>query len=274
MMRLAALVSFCCLATGADTDPREIVRRSVQVFDRADYASQYNFVEQILTREFDGDGRLKSVSLKTHEVVMADGTPCRRLLERDGKPLPPEEEREQQESLRKCIETRRKETPEQRRRRLEEFERRRKRYQKAIREIPDAFLFRLEGEETIAGHRVWVVGAEPRPDYRPRDRFARLFTALKGRLWINQQDYNWVRLEAELIDTVTFGWILVRIHEGARVRMEQTRIGNGVWLPRSMWLHVSARIGLVRLVRMEEETRFWGYRPAGAVDSASAPKPR
>lgn len=274
MMRLAALASFCCLAAGADSDPREIVRRSVEAYDRADYASRYNFIEQILTREFDGEGRLKNVRLKTHEVVMADGTPCRRLIERDGKPLPPQEEREQLEGLRKCIEARRKETPEERRRRLEEFERRRRRYEKAIREIPDAFLFRLEGEETIASNRVWVIGAQPRPDYRPRDRFARLFPALKGRLWISQQDYNWVRLEAELTDTVTFGWILLRIHEGARVRMEQTMIGNGVWLPRWMWLRVSARIGLVKLIRMEEETRFWGYRPATPSDTAVALAPR
>lgn len=201
---------------------------------------------------------------------MAGGTPCRRLVERDGKPLPPREQREQMESLRKCIEARHSETPEQRRKRLEEFERRRNRYQKAIREIPHAFDFRLEGEETIAGRRVWVIAAEPNPDYRPRDRFARLFPALKGRLWINQDDWNWARLEAELTDTVTFGWILVRIHEGARVRMEQTLVGNGVWLPSSMWLRVSLRIGLVRMIRVEEESRYWGYRPAGSAPVTAA----
>lgn len=268
-MRLAALVLLCVSAAGGGEDPREIVRRSVEVFDRSDSILRYDFMERILTRELDADGRVKTVTQKTHEVVMAGGTPCRRLVERDGKPLPPDEQRDQVESLRKCIEARRSETPEQRRRRLEEFERRRKRYQKAVREIPDAFNFRLEGEETIAGQRAWVIAAEPRPDYRPRDRFARLFPALRGRLWINQADWNWVRLEAELTDTVTFGWILVRIHEGSRVRMEQTPVGNGVWLPSSMWLRVSLRIGLVRVIRMEEESRYWGYRPAGSAHAVA-----
>ncbi|MCS6952146.1 MAG: hypothetical protein RMK57_09360 [Bryobacterales bacterium] len=265
-MRLAVVfgLGLVAAAAGAAEDPREIVRRSVEVFDRSDSVLQYDFMERTLTREFDADGRVKKVSLKTHEVVMAAGTPCRRLVERDGKPLPAEEQREQEESLRKCIEARRSETPEQKRKRQEEFERRRKRYQKAIREIPDAFRFRLEGEESVDGRRVWVIAAEPNPDYRPRDRFARLFPALRGRLWINQQDWNWVRLEAELTDTVTFGWILVRIHQGSRVRMEQTLVGNGVWLPSSMWLWVSLRVGLVRSIRLEEESRYWGYRPAGS----------
>ena len=145
---------------------------------------------------------------------------------------------------------------------MPEFLRRRERYRKAIQEIPDAFLFRLVGEEEINSRPTYVIEATPRPGYDPVDRNSKLFTQVKGKMWIDKSDYRWAKIEAELLDTVTFGWILVRIHKGSRVVLTQESVNREAWLPRTLWYHVSLRIGLVSLRNVEVDTTYGDYRPA------------
>jgi len=152
--------------------------------------------------------------------------------------------------------------------RMPDFQKRRERYRRAIREIPDAFEFRLVGEEEVNSRPAYVIEATPRPGYQPVDRYSKLFKQLRARLWIDESDYQWAKIEAELLDTVTFGWILVRVHKGSRVRLTQELVGDEAWLPREMWYRVSARIGLVSLRNLEVETEYGSYRRS---DSDPAP---
>lgn len=261
-MRYTLLLATVGCALAADIDPREIVRLSVAADEGKNekLAQSYSFLERAETSQLDGDGAVKSTSAKTHEVLMLDGSPHRVLVARDDKALPPEERREQRENLRKAIEARENETEAERAKRLEEYEKRRNKYRKAIREIPDAFLFWLVGEEEINSRPAWVIEARPHPGYRPIDRYSKLFTQLRGKLWIDKADYHWVRAEAELIDPVWFGWILVRIGKGSRVKIEQTRVNDEVWLPHRLWFVVSMRIGLIKGYHFEQETTYKNYR--------------
>ncbi len=146
---------------------------------------------------------------------------------------------------------------------MPDYQRRRERYRKAIREIPDAFVFRLIGEEEIHSRPTYVIEASPRPGYKPVDRYSKLFTEVKGTLWIDKSNYGWVKLEAELLDTVTFGWILVRVYPGARVRLTQVQVAPDIWLPGELWYRVSVRIGLVSQRHVEVVTECSGYRRDG-----------
>jgi hypothetical protein len=153
---------------------------------------------------------------------------------------------------------------------MADYQNRRDRYRKAIREIPEAFSFRLLGEEEVNSRLSYVVEATPRPGYEPVDRFSRLYTKVKGKLWIDKADLRWARIEAELLDTVTFGWILVRIHKGSRASLTQEVVNQEAWLPRGIWYHVSLRVGLVSLRNVEVDTTYGDYRPA---DSQAEPSP-
>jgi len=144
--------------------------------------------------------------------------------------------------------------------RLPDYLKRRQRYLKALEEIPEAFVFRLAGDETVNRRNCYVIEAHPKPGYSPRERYARLLTQIEGRLWIDKQSLHWVRLEAELLETFTFGWILLRIHKGGRVRLEQEPAGDEVWLPKQLWYRVSARVGLVSLRRQEVLSHYESYR--------------
>jgi hypothetical protein len=249
-------------AMAAQPDPQAIVRRSIEVDEESgsEVLRDFIFVERSDKKDLDGDGHVKARVLKTHEVVMHEGTPIRRLIALDDKPLSAEEQRSQEEGFRKALEARKRESAAERQKRIRESEERRTRYQKAIREIPDAFNFRLASEERIDGRPAWVLDAEPRPGYRPKDRYSKLFTQLKGRLWIDQGDYRWARAEAELLDSVWFGWILVRIARGAKVKMDQMRLNDGLWVTKHLWYTASARVGLVMAYHVEEEFDYRDYR--------------
>lgn len=240
------------------------MRRAVanELGPSSEYALRYNYTERIRVKKLDSEGRTRSELTKTHSVVLLEGSPYRILLEENGEPAPLRDPEAQQKELHRVLALRRQESASQRERRLAEFKARRERYAKAIQEIPDAFQFCLLREELHRGRPTYLIEAAPRPGYRPVDRYSRLFTRVSGRLWIDKEEGFWTRLDAELTDTVTFGWILVRIHAFSRVWMTQTRLAAGIWLPEQMWYRVSLRVGLLKSYHLEEDTLYSGYVPA------------
>ncbi len=258
-MRLSLLIAAlpCLLAA---QDAREIVRRSLEL-DRRDQAAvrNYTYLERQLEKQFDSSGAVKQQSLRTFDVTMQEGSPYRRLVARNDQPLSPEEQQHEQEKLEANIELRRHETPEQRQRRLAEWERRRSRQRDPLHEVPDAFDFHIAGTETIAGRPAWIIDATPKPGYHPKTMAGALLTKMKARFWVDQQDYQWVRVDAETLDSVTFGAILLRVGKGAHIEMEQTRVNDEVWLPKRIALQGSARLLLFKGIREQIEFTYSNY---------------
>lgn len=258
-MRIAAwlVLTLAALPAAETPDVREIVRRAAREYERAVHeADAYSYRERMVIRDLDGDGNVKSEEIKTHEYTMIEGSPYRRLLLQNDKPVSPEEAKGQAEALDKTREARRQEPAEVRRKRIREYEERRDRNLPAVREVPDAFNFHLAGTETIDGRPAWVIEGTPRDGYHPKDRRAKLFTGLKGKVWIDQADYQVVKAEGELIEPVYFALFLVRIGKGAWVKVEQTRVAEGLWLPKRIDYQVSARIGFIKSMN---EARFASY---------------
>ena len=209
-------------------DPREIVRKSVEL-DQVNWLrmKDYTWIARSAERHLDSHGRVKSEERQAWETLILDGQPYRRTLEKDGRPLSPDEQRKQQEKLDRNIAKLEHETPAQRHRRLAEYEKQRKKERQFLREIPDAYDLRLEGEAQVDGHDVWVISGTPKAGYRPKNRDAKPLMKVRGKLWIDRSNYQWVRLEAETTDTISFGLFLARLNPGAKLVFEQTRVNDG-----------------------------------------------
>jgi hypothetical protein len=259
---LAAAVAFPASAASDQPDPREIIRRSLQIDARQDeLARDYTYLLRQDRRDLDGSGRVKERRLQTWDVILVDGSPYRRLVARDDKPLSSQEQKYEEERLRADDQSRRKETEEQRRRRITEWERKRRQRREEAKEIADAFDFTLAGEQRLDGRDVWVIDARPRPEYKIKGSTARaLFPNVKARFWIDKAEYAWVRLEAETIDTVSLGLFLVRVAKSSRVVMEQTRVNGELWAPKRITVSGSARIFLVKNLRFELQQDFSEYK--------------
>jgi hypothetical protein len=246
----------------AEPDALDIIRRSLAAeTENTKLATNYTYLQRTEDRELDSNGQVKSRRSKTQDVTMLKDSIFRRLVERNDRPLSPEEDTREREQLRRSIESHRRETDAQRAQRAAESEKRPGRSREMLKEVPDAFEFRLRGEETIESRPAYVIDAAPRPDYRPRNAQARLLLPnLKATFWIDKFDFNWVRLDAEVVDTIAYGWFLVRLSKGARLRVERTRVNNEVWLPKRVSLAGSARLALVRKLNVEQEHTYRNYR--------------
>ncbi len=93
-----------------------------------------------------------------------------------------------------------------------------------------------------------IVGT-PKPGYHPKDRDAKALDKIRGKLWVDKSNYQWVRLEAESTGTISFGLFLARLNPGAKVVFEQTRVNDEVWLPKHMFLKGTGKLGLLVRVR-------------------------
>jgi hypothetical protein len=242
-------------------DPREIVRRSTEENRRNEkLAESYTFIERQEEHSLDSHGRIERRTVKTYDVTLTEGSPYRRLVARDDKPLPPNEERKERQKLEKSIAERRAETPQQREKRLADWRRQREHDRQFLREVPDAFDFRMAGEETVDGRPVYVIDATPRPDYRPKSTAGKFVPKMKGRLWIDQKTYDWVKTEAETIDTVSLGGFALRFSPGTRLTLLQVRVNDEIWLPKRISVKAQGRLLLLKKISGEVDLTYGDYK--------------
>ncbi len=242
-------------------DAREIVRKSVEL-DQTNWRlmQNYTWTARETERHLDGAGQVKSEESSEWETVVLSGEPHRRMLKRDGEPLKPNEQRREQEKLDKALVKLQRETPEQRERRLAKDERDREKDREFLGEIPDLYDFHLEGEQKIDGLDVWVITATPKTGYKAKNSDAAALLKIRGQLWIDKAEYQWVRIEAETTATISWGLFLARLNPGAKLVFEQTRVNDEVWLPQRETVSGAGRLGLVKKIAMEQELIWSNYR--------------
>jgi hypothetical protein len=241
-------------------DAREIVRKSVEL-DQANWLrmKDYTWIAQETDRHLDSNGKLQSEESQRWETTILYGEPFRRMLARNGKTLSADEQRKEQRRLDKETAKFEQETADERARRLAKIEKDRLKDREFLREIPDAYNFRIVRDDQVDGHAVWVIAATPKAGYTPRSSDAKALTKIKGELWVDKAEYQWVRLEAETIDTISFGWILARLNPGAKLLFEQTRVNNDLWLPKRELVRGAGRVALLRKVALEQEVTWSNY---------------
>ena len=248
-------------ATAAAQDARSIVLQAIEN-DRhqQDLAVNYTYLQRMETRVLDGGGKVKSTHSRTTDITRLEGSPYRRQVAIDDKPLPPREQRKEDEKLRASIEERRKETPADRERRLADWRRRQEKIRAPLKEIPDAFDLKLAGEETPEGRPVYVIDATPHPGYKPKSQATQYLPKVKARFWIDKAASQWVKIDVETLDTITFGGILLRLGKGGHFEVEQAYVNNEVWLPKKALVKASARVMLLLGLREEIEFAFTDYK--------------
>jgi hypothetical protein len=269
-MRPVLLLTAVCALAHAE-DAQEIVRRAVALDEEYEsLVRQYTFIQRSEQRRLDARGNIKDRDVKTWDVTLLEGSPYRRLIARDDRPLSAKEEEKEQQKLQKSIEERSRETDARRARRLAEWEKELRKERELFQEIPKAFDFRVIGEETIDGREVWVIEGEPKTGYKPKSREASVFPKIRGKLWITKGDYRFVKGDIETLDTISFGWFLARLAKGGHVVVEQTLVNNEVWLPKRVTASGSAKLALVKTIRAGIDVTYRDYRKFQAESRITA----
>lgn len=239
----------------------EIVRRAMQHdVNNWEQEKNYTFVQRIEEREMNGDGSIKSQKSQTEEIIFLYGQPYAHLIKRNDQPLSDVDEKKVEKKMNDTMDKRSHETPTERQKRLQDFEKRHRDEHAFLLEVPQAYNFRIEGEETLNGRAAYVIKGEPRQDFRPNLNAARVLPKLRPKLWIDKDGYQWLKLEAEVIDTITWGGFLLRLHPGSHIELEQTLVNNEMWLPLHARISFDARVALVKSIRMDIEAKFSDYK--------------
>jgi hypothetical protein len=116
------------------------------------------------------------------------------------------------------------------------------------------------GSEVLNGHDTWVIAGEPRPEFEARVKEARMLAKFHGQLWIDKNELQLVKMDVEAIDTVSFGWVVARIHKGTRFVFEQIRVNDEVWLPGHLNFKFNARVALLKAYNEEVEQTYRDYK--------------
>ncbi|MDX2152813.1 MAG: hypothetical protein SFV54_18870 [Bryobacteraceae bacterium] len=247
------------LALAADDAPN-IVRRAVErELAATGQPRDYTYRFREVARSLATDGSVRKTDIKTFEVLILYGKQFTRLIERDGHPLPEPDARKEQARFDREVQRRARLIEPQRAKEDQEDREEDRKRRDFIRQIPDLYDFTLEGDETIEGREAWVISARPRKDAKPRGLIAGNLSKLHGRLWIDKAEARWIRVQADALRSINFGWFLGSVGHGSRITFEQTRVADDVWLPRRVAGRLIARL-VVKRLNLESETTYFDYR--------------
>ena len=260
MMWLALLVTLSSASASDQNDAATVIRRSITANnDDWNAAPAFDYFER----------DQENGQTNTYAEIMILGSPYERLVAANGHPLTQAEQAEQQRKLDEAVSQRRYESAQQRKRRLAKYEKDRKRDHLLMDQLVKAFNFRLLGQQTIGPYDVYVLKATPRTGYKPPNMAAQVLTGMQGRLWIDKNTFQWVKVEAEVIHAVSIEGFLARVEPGTRFELEKTPVTDGVWLPKHFAMKSRARIlFFLRNNRQEDDTYFDYHRP---TQSATTP---
>jgi hypothetical protein len=229
-----ALVGLAGLSWTSNPNAKEIVARST-----ANAKASWNDFPRYsyVVREVVAHGNNATVT--TYEVRMIDGSPYNNVVAINNTLVPLER---QQQKIREEIEHRQKESPGERRERLAKYQRERQQDIALLTEMINAFDFTLLGNETVNGHTCYVLDASPRPGYRPVSRETRVLTGMKGKMWVDADRFQWVRVQAEVFRPVSFGLFIASVRPGTQFMLEMSPIAGDIWMPNHFSVHVKSNV--------------------------------
>jgi hypothetical protein len=240
---------------------RQLIRVVTENY-RANYKKErdYTYTDREVENKLDGKGAIKSSESKTFEIMELYGEPVERLIAKDDQPLSEKDAAKEEEKIQKLADKRKHESEQQREKRQAEEEKEREKNREFVREVGDAFDFRLVGSEVLNGRDTWVIAGEPRAGFEAQLKEAQMLSKFHGRLWIDKSEMQLAKMDAEALDTVSFGWVLARIHKGTRLVFEQTRVNGEVWLPQHVSFKFDARVALFKGYNEEDEETYRDYK--------------
>jgi hypothetical protein len=236
-------------------DARQIMRQSVLATERSWQArGQYIYMEHDDDRRLDSLGQVKSENVSLTRMTLVNGVRLEQLMERNGQ-IPSAEE---QKKIDQDFEKLKHETPAEQTERLRKDQENRS----FLRDIVEAFDFRLIGEEAVDGRPAYVLQATPHPGYHARGKYGRIFNKVEGMLWVDKQDFGWIKVDGQVTQSFSMGLFVARVQRGSHIILDQTCVGDAVWVPKRLEVRASARILFLKSLDIDRILIYSDYRRA------------
>ena len=261
-MRVFAVFFAACSMILAQFDANEIVRRSVENADRSWQAREsYLYTKRTEEKRLDTRGSVKSDDVDVVNHLVVNGGPAEVTVSHNGGPATAAQQRQNQVTL----EQRRSETPAKRADRQQES----RESHAFIDEVPQAFDFRITGKDEINGRPAYVLSAIPKPGFQARTKYGKIFAQVQAKLWVDEQDFGWVKADVTVMEPFSMGYFLARVQPGSRILFEQARVSDGLWMPVKVDVAANAKVLFLVNYKMDEIITYADYRPAPRANLTS-----
>lgn len=262
---VAASTALCAQSKGPEKprsaasvlDARQIVGLSVAATERSWLArNHYTYVARDEDRRLDSLGKVKSEDVDVTRMIIVNGARFEQLMEHNGQPPSAKEQRKSDEDLEKL----KHETAEEKTARV----RKDQENSSFLQEVLQAFDFHVLGEEIVDGRPAYLFQATPHPGYRSHGKYGKMFSKVEGKIWIDKQDFGWIKVDGEVTQSLSMGLIVARVQRGAHIIMEETCVGDAVWVPKRVQMRASARILFLKSLDIERTLTYSDYLLAAA----------
>ena len=155
--------------------------------------------------------RLNSKGSTVKLIVETKDGDVARLIEKNGRPLTPEEDQAELARLDNLMAH-----PEIQEHRHKKEQEDGARGDEMVKMLPEAFLYTYEGMVKGPSGPCYRVSFKPNPAFVPPDREGEVYHGMVGELWVDQAQLRIAKLNAHLVSDVNFGWgVLGKLYQGA-----------------------------------------------------------
>jgi hypothetical protein len=229
---------------------REVGKNQDEVEKRV---AEYSYRQKETDREISDKGELKKETVKLYEVYpLPYREAVQKLISENGVALTPEraakEDKRVQQELIDAERNREKDAQAAAKRKAEQEKKNRaagrdENEDPEISQFLRACEFVSPRKERFGDRDTIVFDFRPRAGFKPSSRVESLIAKLIGVVWIDPIDEQVVRLEARLAEGFKIaGGLVASLKPGAAIVMEQTRMADGVWLPKFAQLNLSVKV--------------------------------
>jgi hypothetical protein len=240
---------------------------------------QYAYIEKETRTKLDSKGQPKGTETNLYEVTRGpeEWQFYRKLISANGVPLPAVElakqdieqkrrEQKQRDEVNHAIEEARKSaakqsgnpkptptlTPEQQEKR---------RNDNSFSYYGSIYDIRIARREVIDGHTTVLVTFNPKANAKPKDGFLKMLQHLSVRGWVREHDQNLVRLEVDVVDTISFGLgLLAKFQEGSSLRFERRPVNDEIWAPVKIEATMKARVLLLKGINERQVSEYSDFK--------------
>ena len=234
----------------------------------------YNETQEII--QLNKKGEPQKTKVRSYEVFpsIVEELIYRRLISKNGKPV---EEKELRKQEKKYDEKVQKYAKKGRKRGLQagseyeagEAEALRKE-RDLIAEMLRLYHFKIQGRELLEVHTTLVVSFTPRPEFKSKIKDIKVLQKVRGRVWVSERDYQPVKVEAETLESIKFGWsILAKLEKGAHMVFQRRKVNDEVWLPDQASFRGSGRLLLLKEFRFQATSKYSDYKKFSVASKIS-----
>jgi hypothetical protein len=227
--------------------------------------------------EYEHDGKLKKREVTEYTFFYLNGEEVSTVVKKDGKPLSEQEQKTENERAQKRIEElqKRETKKEAKEQKAEETRKKDDDDEPGIEIFLRVSQFVNPRRERFRGQDVLVFDFEPNPEYKARNLAEKVVQKLAGVVWVDEKAHDVARLEAYFVGDMKFaGGLVANLQKGTSFVMEQAYVNDEVWLPTYNEAHVGVRVLMVKGFKVNEMTRYSGYKKFNVETLSTIAKPK